>query len=133
MYFQEFKKCAFRANPDYQLVSGSQRHDLLFNYRESEVISEAQIQKSLSDNYAFLVPKRGSTMNTVSINRETAELFAWFKRARSLPEGLEASHSFVVDLVLNGILEVSASNRYISGPAVCNHLLDSLSPIVEFQ
>lgn len=82
--------------------------------------------ESDSDFYGLLVPRPPLTMNIKSVARQTAELF----RALSIPSRLDGSllgddeyRNDVVDLVLDGILEVESGDAFLSGadalPVVC--------------
>jgi hypothetical protein len=82
--------------------------------------------ESDSDFYGLLVPRPPLTMNIKSVARQTAELF----RALSTPAHLDGSllgdddyRNDVVDLVLDGILEVESGDAFLSGadalPVVC--------------
>ena len=82
--------------------------------------------ESDSDFYGLLVPRPPLTMNIKSVARQTAELF----RKLSVPSRLDAAllgddddRNDVIDLVLDGILEVETGDEFLTGadalPIVC--------------
>jgi hypothetical protein len=78
------------------------------------------------DFYGLLVPRPPLTMNLVSVARQTAELFQSLTTVSHLDARLladEASTTDVIDLVLDGILEVERGDRFVSGadalPILC--------------
>lgn len=80
--------------------------------------------------YGLFVPKLPQTMNLKSVGRQTAELF----RALATPAPLDASllqDEEIIDLVLDGILEVERGAQFVSGadafPIVCS-IADDRAP-----
>lgn len=96
----------FRSSPDVEL---RQLADLAPEQREAFAELESD-----PDFYGLFVPKTPRTMNLKAVARQTAELF----RALATPVPLDASllhDGEVVDLVLDGILEVEHGPHFVSG------------------
>jgi hypothetical protein len=90
----------YRASRHFEL---KQLAELSPEQRESFVELEAD-----PDFYGLLIPRPPLTTNIKSVARQTAALF----RKLSKPSEVDDD---VVDLVLDGILEVKHRNRYVSG------------------
>jgi hypothetical protein len=104
----------FRSSPRIEL---RQLGDLAAEQREAF----AELERD-PDFYGLFVPKPPLAMSLKSVARETAELF----RALSTPSTLDASllhDQEIIDLVLDGILEVEHGADFVSGaeafPLVC--------------
>lgn len=68
--------------------------------------------------YGLFVPRPPLTMNLKSVARQTAELFRMLATPSQLDEALLADSEWagdVIDLVLDGILEVESSDGFVSG------------------
>lgn len=63
-----------------------------------------------ADFYGLLVPRPGTTLNLKSVGREVAELF----RTLQTPAPIAADDD-VIDLVLDGVLEIESADAFVSG------------------
>jgi hypothetical protein len=79
-----------------------------------------------ADFYGILVPRPPLSMNLKSVSRQTAQLFQFLATASPLPEELVGEED-VVDLVLDGILEMESAAGFVCGADA----LPLLSSVVE--
>ena len=110
----------FRSSPGVEL---RQLADLAPEQREAFAELESD-----PDFYGLFVPRPPATMNLKSVARQTAELF----RALSTPAPLDDSllhDEEIIDLVLDGILEIEHGPHFISGadafPVICSASADA--------
>ncbi|HUP62599.1 MAG TPA: hypothetical protein VNA69_19510 [Thermoanaerobaculia bacterium] len=87
------------------------------------------------DFYGLLVPKPPLTMNLMSVARDTAELFQSLATPSRLGNRVLDDHTYaadVVDLVLDGILEIECGDGFVSGadalPVLCPDLPEPALP-----
>lgn len=100
----------FRSSP---LVELKQLGDLTSDQRE-----RFRDLESDPDFYALLIARPPLMMNLKSVARDTAELFLSLATPSRLGESLLADHASagdVIDLVLDGILEVESDDGFVSG------------------
>jgi hypothetical protein len=98
----------FRSSADVEL---KQLSDLMPEQRA--VFAELE---AIPDFYGLLVPRLSSKMTMKSVERQTAELFRTLATASHLDDALLGdAASDVVDLVLDGILEIDSGDGFVSG------------------
>lgn len=108
----------FRSNPYVELKQlGDLAAEQRGAFRELE---------SDPDFYGLFVPKPPLTMNLKSVARQTAELFRTLATPSRLDDALLRDADYagdVIDLVLDGILEIESGDGFVSGadalPVVC--------------
>jgi len=93
----------FRAHPQIELRQLGE-----LSTEEREPFRELERD---ADFYGLFVPKPPLRMNVKSVNRQGAELF----RRLSTPSRLDPISDEIVDLVLDGILEVENGGEFVSG------------------
>ncbi|HVE71177.1 MAG TPA: hypothetical protein VNI54_07400 [Thermoanaerobaculia bacterium] len=82
--------------------------------------------ESDSEFYGLFVARPPSSMNVQAVYRQTAELFRTLAVAASLdPAVLAEDGDDIVDLVLDGILEVECDGGFVSGAAALSILCDA--------
>lgn len=105
----------FRSSPLFDL---KQLDDLTAEQREPFKDLESD-----PDFYGLFVPKPPLTINLKSVGRQTAALFQSLATPSCLAERLLSDDEDIVELVLDGILEIESGEDFVSGadalPIIC--------------
>lgn len=109
-----------RANPQVEL---QQLGQLAAGQREMFRDLEAD-----PDFYGLLVPKPPLAMHLQSAPRRTAELFRSLQEPGTLPDEVLCDAEDIVDLVLDGILEIESNDGFVSGADALPILCDAPPP-----
>jgi hypothetical protein len=76
------------------------------------------------DVYGFFVPRPPLAMNLLSVGRETAELFQKLSTTSRLDESNDEFRDGLIDLVLDGVLEIESGDDFVYGadalPILCD-------------
>lgn len=109
MMIPSLREVRFRANPYIEL---KQLAELTAEQREAFRDLESD-----PDFYGLFVPRPPLMINLKAVARQTAELF----RMLSTPSRLDVAlcNDDIVDLLLDGILEIESSDGFVSGADAC--------------
>jgi hypothetical protein len=104
----------FRANPDFELVS--------FDRLSAPEQDAFRALKNDPDGYGILRPRRAGGLGVKSVSKDLALLFFTLQEPGALPHYARQSlgnqcGQAIAQMVLDGILEIDAGGKMVSGPA----------------
>ncbi|MBZ0167958.1 hypothetical protein MELA_00838 [Candidatus Methylomirabilis lanthanidiphila] len=105
-------ECEFRSNPAYEIVEIER-----MNAAEKSALHQLRDDH---DAFGILRPRENSSLSIKAICKDTALLFFSLQSAGRLPAYLlrsldERGNQHIAELVLDGILQISRDDRFVSG------------------
>jgi hypothetical protein len=118
----------FRANPEFELISWERLPE---TYRELTI----DVAKDL-DFYGLLLPHNSALTSAKSVSHDIALLFLSLREAGSLPHYVinklgDSCNKTLVELVLDGVLQIEWRDDFVSGPAAFAALYEQPSVTVK--
>jgi hypothetical protein len=116
---RDLREITFRANPDYEFV--------LLEKLSAEQQRALAALRNDPEFAGLLIPNSGKGLTTKAVCHETAALLDMVRRPGRLPLQVleligEDGRATLGQLVLDGILQIAQSSRWVSGPAACEPL-----------